>query len=116
MQAPARYRYAVEKSGTSRIRVTDDGEGMVPEDLALSVERHSTSKLRTEDDLFRIATLGFRGEALPSIGSVAKLEIISRPAAAATGHRIRIDGGRKVDSARQRRCRRHHGRDLGYLF
>ena len=87
---------AVEKSGTSLIRVTDNGDGMAPEDLALSVERHSTSKLRTEDDLFRIATLGFRGEALPSIGSIAKLEIVSRQAVTATGHRIRIDGGRKV--------------------
>ncbi len=87
---------AVEKSGTSLIRVTDNGDGMAPEDLALSIERHSTSKLRTEDDLLRIATLGFRGEALPSIGSIAKLEIISRQADSATGHRIRVDGGRKV--------------------
>ncbi|MGH7929246.1 MAG: DNA mismatch repair endonuclease MutL, partial [Candidatus Binatia bacterium] len=68
---------------------------MASEDLALAVERHSTSKLRNEVDLFRIATLGFRGEALPSIGSVAKLEIISRPATSATGHRLRVDGGRK---------------------
>jgi DNA mismatch repair protein MutL len=85
----------VEKSGTSLIRVTDNGEGMTPEDLTLAVERHSTSKLPGEDDLFRIATLGFRGEALPSIGSVAKLEIVSRPPNAATGQRIRVVGGRK---------------------
>jgi DNA mismatch repair protein MutL len=85
----------VERSGTSLIRVSDNGEGMGPEDLALAVERHSTSKLRSEEDLFRIATLGFRGEALPSIGSVAKLEIVSRPASAPTGQRLRMDGGRK---------------------
>jgi DNA mismatch repair protein MutL len=89
----------VEKSGTSLIRVSDNGEGMAPEDLTLCVERHSTSKLRNEDDLFRIATLGFRGEALPSIGSVGKLEIISRPMDSPTGHRIRVNGGRK-DEAR----------------
>ena len=87
----------IEKSGTTLIRVTDDGEGMGADDLALAVERHSTSKLLNENDLFRIATLGFRGEALPSIGSVARLEIISRPANAPTGYRLRVDGGRKEE-------------------
>jgi DNA mismatch repair protein MutL len=87
----------VEKSGTSLIRVADNGEGMAPDDLAVCVERHSTSKLRNEDDLFRIATLGFRGEALPSIASVAKLDIISRPMSSPTGHRIRVNGGRKEE-------------------
>ncbi|HEX2225962.1 MAG TPA: DNA mismatch repair endonuclease MutL, partial [Candidatus Binatia bacterium] len=71
--------------------------GMAPDDLALSVERHSTSKLRDETDLFRVSTLGFRGEALPSIGSVAKLDIISRPLDSATGYRIRVEGGRKEE-------------------
>jgi DNA mismatch repair protein MutL len=75
----------VEKSGTSVIRVTDNGEGMASEDLALSVERHATSKLQQDEDLFRIATLGFRGEALPSISSVAKLDIRSRPPGAISG-------------------------------
>ena len=86
---------SVEKSGSVLIRVNDDGEGMGPEDLALSVERHSTSKLKGEDDLFHIATLGFRGEALPSIASVSRMEIVSRPAAAAVGHRLRVEGGKK---------------------
>jgi DNA mismatch repair protein MutL len=85
----------VERSGTSLILVTDNGEGMAPEDLALAVERHSTSKIRDEEDLFRITTLGFRGEALPSIGSVSKLEIVSRPATAVVGYRLRVEGGRK---------------------
>jgi DNA mismatch repair protein MutL len=85
----------VEKSGAALIRVTDDGDGMTAEDLALAVERHSTSKLQDEKDLGRIATLGFRGEALPSIASVSKLEIISRPGSSSVGHRLRAAGGRK---------------------
>jgi DNA mismatch repair protein MutL len=85
----------IEKSGTALIRVADNGEGMAPEDLALAVERHATSKLKKDEDLFRIATLGFRGEALPSIGAIAKMEIVSRPQGAASGHRLRVDGGRK---------------------
>ncbi|MGH7855466.1 MAG: DNA mismatch repair endonuclease MutL [Candidatus Binatia bacterium] len=85
----------IEKSGSALIRVTDDGEGMAPEDLPLSVERHATSKLKDDEDLFRIATLGFRGEALPSIGSVSKMEVLSRTAAASSGYRLRVDGGKK---------------------
>jgi DNA mismatch repair protein MutL len=85
----------VEKSGTSLIRVADNGEGMAPEDLALSIERHSTSKLKGEDDLFRISTLGFRGEALPSIASVSKMEIVSRAPPSAIGHRLRLEAGKK---------------------
>jgi DNA mismatch repair protein MutL len=69
---------------------------MSPEDLVLAVERHATSKLRTEEDIFRVATLGFRGEALPSIASVSRMEIVSRPAAAETGCRMRVEGGKKA--------------------
>jgi DNA mismatch repair protein MutL len=85
----------LEKSGTAAIRVTDNGEGMSPDDLALAVERHATSKLREDDDLFRIATLGFRGEALPSIGSIAKMAISSRPASSVSGAKLAVDGGKK---------------------
>ena len=85
----------VERSGTSLIRVSDDGEGIASEELALALERHSTSKLKEESDLFRISTLGFRGEALPSIGSVAKLEIVSRARHEEAGSRIRVEGGKK---------------------
>jgi DNA mismatch repair protein MutL len=87
----------IEKSGTALIRVTDNGEGMAPEDLNMAVDRHATSKLKEDDDLFRIATLGFRGEALPSIGSVSRMEILSRPPGAPNGCSLRIDGGRKED-------------------
>jgi DNA mismatch repair protein MutL len=85
----------VEKSGTTLIRVSDNGEGMAAEDLALAVERHSTSKLKDEDDLFRIATLGFRGEALPSIASVSKMEITSRSRSSDRAWKLRVEGGKK---------------------
>jgi len=85
----------IEKSGTSLIRVSDNGEGIAPDDLALAVERHATSKLKEDEDLFRISTLGFRGEALPSIGSVSRMEILSRTPTAASGHRLRIIGGKR---------------------
>ena len=80
--------------GLSLIRVTDDGEGMSAADLALAVERHATSKLAGED-LFDIATLGFRGEALPSIGAIARLSIKSRQREADAGHEVVVDRGAK---------------------
>lgn len=86
---------AIEKSGTTSIRVTDNGTGMSAEDLAIAVERHATSKLKEEEDLFRIATLGFRGEALPSIGSIAKMEIFTRAGQSDSGYSLRVDGGKK---------------------
>ena len=86
---------SVEKSGTSSIRVSDNGEGMAPEDLNLAVERHATSKLKVDEDLFRIATLGFRGEALPSIGSVSKLQVVSRSPNAPTAQKLCVEGGKK---------------------
>ncbi|MCG9915454.1 MAG: DNA mismatch repair endonuclease MutL [Phenylobacterium sp.] len=87
----------VEGGGLSRILVADDGFGLSPEELLLAVERHATSKLLPDDagdyDLLRIATLGFRGEALPSIGSVARLSITSRAKGAADAFALRVDGG-----------------------
>ncbi len=80
--------------GLSLVRVTDDGSGMDAADLALAVERHATSKL-AEDDLFNIATLGFRGEALPSIGSIATLSIKTRPRTASMGLEVVVDRGEK---------------------
>lgn len=85
---------SVEGSGASLIRVSDNGEGIAPEEVPLAVERHATSKIKDESDLFRICTLGFRGEALPSIASVSKLEIVSRPAQEAVGCRLRVEGGK----------------------
>ena len=88
----------VEGSGASLIRVSDDGEGIASEELPLALERHSTSKLKDEADLFRISTLGFRGEALPSIGSVSKLEIVSRARQEEVGSRLRVEGGKKGEA------------------
>ncbi|MBW8269916.1 DNA mismatch repair endonuclease MutL [Caldovatus aquaticus] len=92
-----RIQVVLEEGGIARILVEDDGCGMDAADLALCVERHATSKLPEEAALFRIATLGFRGEALPSIGAVARLAITSRPRGAAEAHRIAVEAGRKSD-------------------
>ncbi|APT58396.1 DNA mismatch repair protein MutL [Roseomonas gilardii] len=93
-----RIAVTIEGGGIDRLLVEDDGCGMGPEDLALCVERHATSKLPEEDTLFRIATLGFRGEALPSIGAVARLSIISRPRDG-QAHAVTVEGGRKGEVA-----------------
>jgi DNA mismatch repair protein MutL len=85
---------AVEAGGRRLIRIVDDGRGMTPEDLELAVERHATSKL-PDGDLFSINTLGFRGEALPSIGAVARLSIVTRTAEAETGSAIVVEAGVK---------------------
>ncbi len=87
-----RIAVVLEGGGMDRILIEDDGIGMDAANLALAIERHATSKLPEEATLFRIATLGFRGEALPSIGAVARLSITSRPAGGAA-HRIAVEGG-----------------------
>lgn len=88
-----RVDIALEGGGIDRMIVTDDGCGMNAADLALAVERHCTSKLR-DDTLVQITTLGFRGEALPSIGAAARLSITSRPRDESGAWRIRVEGGR----------------------
>ena len=95
LDAGARHiRVELEEGGIGRVLVEDDGQGMSPEDLDLCVERHATSKLPEEATLFAIGTLGFRGEALPSIGAVARLSITTAPRDGAA-HRITVEGGRK---------------------
>jgi DNA mismatch repair protein MutL len=88
-----RIRIEVEAGGRKLIRIADNGHGMVRDDALLAFERHATSKLRTSDDLLSIATLGFRGEALPSIASVSRLTLETRDADDAAGTLIEIAGG-----------------------
>ncbi len=83
----------IHDGGRALIQVTDDGCGMTSEDLALCVQPHATSKIASDEDLFSIHTMGFRGEALPSIGSVSRLEITTRTAESDLAHTLKIDGG-----------------------
>jgi DNA mismatch repair protein MutL len=89
-------RVEVEGGGRQLIRVSDDGCGMSHDDALLAFERHATSKLRTADDLLSIDTLGFRGEALPSIASVARLLLETRTAEEEQGTRVEIAGGKLI--------------------
>jgi len=86
-------RVEAEAGGRRLIRVTDDGAGMTPDDALLALERHATSKIATDDDLFAISTFGFRGEALPSIASVSRFELLTRVQDRDEGVRIRVEGG-----------------------
>ena len=87
----------IEDGGRKLIRVTDNGCGMSREDALLSLQRHATSKISTVNDLFNISTLGFRGEALPSIASVSRLKLTSVPKGSISGTSIQIDGGKEVE-------------------
>ena len=96
--AACQIKIEIQGAGQKLIRVSDNGQGMNKEEIALSVERHSTSKINKLDDLFNIQSLGFRGEALPSIASVSRLEIRSRvkgeDAGMEAGSRMLVEGGK----------------------
>lgn len=87
----------IEAGGLELIQIRDDGKGMSPEDLPLSIERHATSKLKIIDDLDHLETLGFRGEALASIASVSKMTLISRGSFESKGYRMKIEGEKVIE-------------------
>ncbi len=89
-------RVEVRGGGRDLIAVSDDGCGMSPEDARLALSRHATSKVATQEDLQRIRSYGFRGEALPAIASVARMRLCTRTREAAEAHEIRIEAGRII--------------------
>ncbi|MCH5451425.1 DNA mismatch repair endonuclease MutL [Bacillus toyonensis] len=98
----------LEEAGLSKIRIIDNGDGIAEEDCIVAFERHATSKIKDENDLFRIRTLGFRGEALPSIASVSELELITSTGDAPGTHLI-IKGG---DIIKQEKTASRKGTDI----
>lgn len=92
-----RIQIDIELGGRRLMRVTDDGEGMLRDDAILAFERHATSKIKVLEDLGSIATLGFRGEALASIASVAKIELITKTETDLTATKVVIEGGKLID-------------------
>ena len=89
-----RITIRIEKGGKGLIRVSDNGAGMSRDDLLLCIERHATSKINSLPDLFSIKTLGFRGEALPSISSISRTVITSRPKDQLIGYSLKVAGGK----------------------
>ncbi|MFA5181135.1 MAG: DNA mismatch repair endonuclease MutL [Syntrophales bacterium] len=96
-------RIEIEKGGCTSIRIIDDGEGMDPADVPLAFRRHATSKLAVFDDLYRLSTFGFRGEALPSIAAIARVELLTRQPQAVAGTRIVVENGR-IQEVRETGC------------
>jgi DNA mismatch repair protein MutL len=106
----------VEAGGVALVRIVDDGHGIDPGELTLAVQRHATSKIASLDDLAAVRTLGFRGEALPSIGSVSRLRVASRAVGADAGAEVSVEGGEVAPPApsAQPRGTRVEVRDLFY--
>src|ERR1700752_1759694 len=90
-----RIEVAIARGGASLVRIVDNGIGMDRDDALLCLERHATSKIRTGADLAKIRTLGFRGEALPSIASVSRFRLSTRPNDAIEGTEILVNGGKR---------------------
>lgn len=89
----------IRNGGISYIRVTDNGKGIMQDDMEIAFERHATSKIRSADDLDDVKSMGFRGEALASIAEIAKVELISKTAQSDNGYRVLIEGGKVLESS-----------------
>ena len=87
----------IKNGGISYIRITDDGSGIMPDDMEIAFERHATSKIRKADDLDTVKSMGFRGEALASIAAIAKVELVSKTAESDIGYKIQVEGGDILD-------------------
>ncbi len=87
----------IKNGGISYIRVTDNGKGILPDDMEIAFERHATSKIRQAEDLKDVKSMGFRGEALASIASIAKVELISKHETSDIGYKIVVEGGNVLE-------------------
>ena len=92
-----RITVEIKNGGISFIRVADNGKGIAPEDMEMAFERHATSKIRRAEDISKITSMGFRGEALASVAAIANVEMVSRKRETRIGHRIIVEGGRKLE-------------------
>ena len=101
-------RVTVAGGGIDEITVTDDGHGIHADDLPLALTRHATSKISEARDLFGVPSLGFRGEALASVASVARVRLTSRTADDSAAHFLEVHGGATVDQGNRGRCRGIH--------
>jgi len=97
-----RIQIDIEEGGKKLIRIRDDGSGMSAGDAVLSLERHATSKITQADDLWRVQTLGFRGEALPSLAAVSRLEITTREENSEVGTQLVVEAGQILDVSEAR--------------
>ena len=87
----------IKNGGISYIRITDNGKGIANDDLDMAFERHATSKIRTADDLTKVKSMGFRGEALASISAISKVEMISKTVDEPNGYKIVVEGGKILE-------------------
>ena len=89
----------IKNGGISFIRISDNGKGIAEDDMEIAFERHATSKIRVADDILKVTSMGFRGEALASIAAIANVEMISRTADSSIGHRIVVEGGQVLEQS-----------------
>ena len=87
----------IKNGGISFIRISDNGKGIAEDDMEIAFERHATSKIRKAEDILKVMSMGFRGEALASIAAIANVEMISRTADSDIGHKIVVEGGKVLE-------------------